>query len=62
VEGALEVESNFLLYRTRLELDVEVLAGARYDTLVPGGEHGRLIRRRLILLDQTTTVNLTVIV
>jgi 3-phenylpropionate/cinnamic acid dioxygenase small subunit len=62
VEGTLEVESNFLLYRTRLELDVEVLAGARYDTLVPGGEHGRLIRRRLILLDQTTTVNLTVIV
>ncbi|MEA2401149.1 MAG: hypothetical protein QOK00_1552, partial [Thermoleophilaceae bacterium] len=59
-DDSLEVESHFLLYRTRIELDVEVLAGARQDTLVSGGPHGWLIRRRYILLDQTTTVNLSV--
>jgi 3-phenylpropionate/cinnamic acid dioxygenase small subunit len=51
-DGAeLEVHSNFLVYRTRLETDKDIFVGARQDVLrrVNGGFR---IARRTILLDQ----------
>jgi biphenyl 2,3-dioxygenase beta subunit len=47
----LEVHSNFLVYRTRLETDKDMFVGARQDVLrrVDGGFR---IVRRTILLDQ----------
>jgi biphenyl 2,3-dioxygenase beta subunit len=47
----IEVHSNFLVYRTRLETDQDIFVGARRDTLrrVDGGFK---IARRTIILDQ----------
>jgi 3-phenylpropionate/cinnamic acid dioxygenase small subunit len=47
----LEVNSNFLVYRTRMESDKDIFVGARQDTLRREGE-GFKIARRTIILDQ----------
>jgi 3-phenylpropionate/cinnamic acid dioxygenase small subunit len=52
VDGAeLEVVSNFLVYRTRLETDKDMFVGARQDVLRRAGG-SFLLARRTILLDQ----------
>lgn len=48
---ALEVRTNFLVWRTRLEHERDLFAGTRTDLLRPGGEHGWRIFDRRILLD-----------
>lgn len=49
------VKANFLLYRTRLEHDVELFVGQREDLLRRAGtEAGWLIARRKLILDQST--------
>jgi 3-phenylpropionate/cinnamic acid dioxygenase small subunit len=50
-----EVHANYLLYRTRLEHDVEFFVGARSDVLrrVDDGVGWRIARRKVIL-DQST--------
>lgn len=48
------VTSNFLLYRNRLETEVDVFAGERQDVLRrTGAEVGFQIARRTIVLDQS---------
>lgn len=50
-----DVESNFLLYRSRLERQVDVFAGHRVDRLRPDPSGSAWkIADRMILLDQTT--------
>jgi len=50
-----EVHANFLLYRTRLEHDVEFFVGAREDILRRVDEGvGWQIARRKVVLDQST--------
>lgn len=51
VGDELVVRSAFLLYRNRLEREVDVYAGGRTDVLRPH-EDGYLLSRREILLDQ----------
>ena len=46
------MESNFLLYRTRLKSEETTWIGSRQDTLRRDGA-SLLIAKRLILLDQT---------
>lgn len=48
----LDVESCFLVYRTRLETQLDQFVGARHDRLRRHPEHGFQIVRRHILLDQ----------
>ena len=51
----LEVECNFMLYRSRLERDVDIFVGARRDLLRQSDSPaGYQIARRYIALDQTT--------
>ncbi|GAA1852633.1 3-phenylpropionate/cinnamic acid dioxygenase subunit beta [Pseudonocardia ailaonensis] len=50
--GELVVQSNFMLYRTRLKSDVDVWVGRRDDTLRRTSD-GLAIARRFIYLDQT---------
>jgi 3-phenylpropionate/cinnamic acid dioxygenase small subunit len=51
------VESNFLVYRTRLEREQDLLAGQRSDLLRRSNTHlGWQIARRTILLDQATVL------
>lgn len=52
-DDELEVESAFLVYRTRLETQVDHFVGARHDLLRRHSEHGFQIARRHILLDQS---------
>lgn len=52
-DDELEVESAFLVYRTRLETQVDYFVGARHDLLRRDPEHGFQIARRHILLDQS---------
>jgi 3-phenylpropionate/cinnamic acid dioxygenase small subunit len=46
-----EVHSNFLVYRTRMESDKDIFVGARQDILRRAGESFK-IARRTIILDQ----------
>jgi 3-phenylpropionate/cinnamic acid dioxygenase small subunit len=48
------VRTNFLLYRGRLQREVDLFAGVREDLLrrSPEAEHGWLIARRKVTLDQ----------
>jgi len=50
-EAEVEVQSNFLVYRTRLEHDRDILVGTRTDVL-RRGPAGLRIARRTIVLDQ----------
>jgi 3-phenylpropionate/cinnamic acid dioxygenase small subunit len=49
------VRTNFLLYRGRLQREVDIFVGVREDLLRrdPEAEHGWLIVRRKVTLDQT---------
>jgi 3-phenylpropionate/cinnamic acid dioxygenase small subunit len=49
------VRTNFVLYRGRLQREVDLFVGVREDILrrSPGAEHGWLIARRKVTLDQT---------
>lgn len=55
VEGTYEVRANFLLYQGRLRRDVDIFVGVRHDRYVrdPHAEHGWLITKRTIVLDQS---------
>jgi 3-phenylpropionate/cinnamic acid dioxygenase small subunit len=50
-----DVSSNFLLYRTRLETDLNVFAGRREDVLRKSPDGWR-IAKRMILLDQNVVL------
>jgi biphenyl 2,3-dioxygenase beta subunit len=55
-EGAeYDVSSNFLLYRTRLETDLNLFAGRREDVL-RRTQDGWRIAKRTILLDQNVVL------
>jgi len=60
--GELAARINFLVTRTRQDLDYQTFTGVRHDRLVPDGD-GFKIRRRTILTDQTviTATNLSVL-
>lgn len=49
------VRTNFLLYRGRLQREVDIFVGVRSDVLrrSPESEHGWLIARRTVTLDQS---------
>jgi biphenyl 2,3-dioxygenase beta subunit len=49
--GEIEVHSNFLVYRTRMETDQDIFVGKREDILRRAGESFK-IARRTIILDQ----------
>ena len=51
-----EVRSNFIVYRNRLETEVDVWAGERFDLLRRDGDSFR-IARRTILLDQNVVLS-----
>ncbi|ANW68279.1 3-phenylpropionate/cinnamic acid dioxygenase subunit beta [Mycolicibacterium sp. D5.8-2] len=50
------VRSNFLVYRNRLETEVDLWAGERFDELRPVGDSFR-IARRTVLLDQNVVLS-----
>jgi len=54
--GELTVTSNFILYRNRLETEVDIWAGMREDVLRPAGD-SFLIAKRTILLDQNVVLS-----
>jgi biphenyl 2,3-dioxygenase beta subunit len=56
VGGELAVASNFIVYRNRLESEVDIWAGAREDVLRPD-EDAFLIAKRTILLDQNVVLS-----
>jgi 3-phenylpropionate/cinnamic acid dioxygenase small subunit len=60
--GEFEVKSNFMVTRTRSDLDYQLLAGARGDRVRRAGER-LVICRREILVDQTviTATNLSML-
>jgi biphenyl 2,3-dioxygenase beta subunit len=49
--GEIEANSNFLVYRTRMESDKDIFVGARQDILRRQGASFK-IARRTIVLDQ----------
>lgn len=51
-DGVVRVRSNFLIYRSHLEYDLEIFGGYREDYLRPNGDSW-LICRRDIILDQS---------
>lgn len=54
-DGELDVTSNFILYRTRLEREMDLFAGKRIDVLRRvDSAFGWQIAKRTILLDQST--------
>lgn len=56
--GSFEVVTNFLVYRNRLESEVDIWVGARRDELVATQSGlGFLIRRRTVLLDQAAVLS-----
>lgn len=56
-DGEYRVESAFLLYRSRLERDVDIFVGRREDVLrVADTPYGYLIARRTVVLDQSTVL------
>ena len=57
-EGAYDVRSNFIVYRNRLEAEVDLWAGERFDRLRPGPPGGLYgIADRVILLDQNVVLS-----
>lgn len=59
--GEFVARVNFMITRTRQDLDYQLFTGARHDRLVPDGESFK-IRRRTVLVDQTviTGTNLSI--
>ncbi|OLT18221.1 benzene 1,2-dioxygenase [Pseudonocardia sp. CNS-139] len=58
VEGEYHVRSNFLVYRNRLEAEVDVWAGERRDVLrADDGATGFRIADRIVLLDQNLVLS-----
>lgn len=55
-KGELEVRSNFIVYRNRLEREVDVWAGGRVDKLRRHGD-GFLIAARTVLLEQNVVLS-----
>jgi biphenyl 2,3-dioxygenase beta subunit len=55
-EGAYDVRSNFIVYRNRLEAEVDLWAGERFDRLRPAGDRYG-IADRVILLDQNVVLS-----
>ena len=55
--GDLVVETNFILYRTRLNSEEDMWVGMRRDRLRKGGDQGYLITERNIFLDQTVLLS-----
>jgi 3-phenylpropionate/cinnamic acid dioxygenase small subunit len=57
-----EVTSRFLVYRNRVDVESDTLIGRRRDVLVRTADGGWLLRKRLVLLDQSVLLakNLTV--
>src|SRR6185437_1150500 len=60
--GDMAARLNFMITRTRQDLDYQLFTGVRHDRLVADGESFK-IRRRVILVDQTviTATNLSVL-
>jgi len=54
--GELTVTSNFIVYRNRLETEVDIWAGTREDLLRPHDD-SFLIAKRTILLDQNVVLS-----
>jgi biphenyl 2,3-dioxygenase subunit beta len=54
--GELDVQSNFIVYRNRLETEVDIWAGERADVLRPDGDSFK-IAKRTILLDQNVILS-----
>ncbi|QXJ22608.1 aromatic-ring-hydroxylating dioxygenase subunit beta [Actinomadura graeca] len=54
--AGLRVRSNFIVYRNRLETEVDIWAGERQDVLRPAGDSFR-IAARTILLDQNVVLS-----
>jgi 3-phenylpropionate/cinnamic acid dioxygenase small subunit len=48
-QGALQVRSSFLVYRSHLEHDSEVFSGWRDDELRPQGDSWRIARRSIVI-------------
>ncbi|ATW05272.1 aromatic-ring-hydroxylating dioxygenase subunit beta [Sphingorhabdus sp. YGSMI21] len=56
--GILNVSSSFILYRNRLERQVDIFAGYRQDELIPVNEDVHYkIRNRTIYIDQSTILS-----
>lgn len=56
-QGEYEVHCNFVLYRSRLERDVDIFVGTRTDLLRrTEGIYGYQIARRTVVLDQATVL------
>jgi 3-phenylpropionate/cinnamic acid dioxygenase small subunit len=49
----IEVHSNFLCYRTRMEKDQDIFVGTRHDLLRRDSSNFKIVRR-MIILDQAT--------
>jgi biphenyl 2,3-dioxygenase beta subunit len=60
--SGLDVRSNFLVTRTRQDLDYQMFTGSRQDLLLENDD-SFLLARRTILIDQTvlTATNLSVL-
>ncbi|SNQ45861.1 Biphenyl dioxygenase subunit beta [Frankia canadensis] len=55
--GSYDVRSNFLVYRNRLEAEVDLWAGERYDRLRPTDDGSFQIADRVVLLDQNVVLS-----
>jgi biphenyl 2,3-dioxygenase subunit beta len=55
-DSELDVRSNFIVYRNRLETEVDIWAGEREDVLRPEGDSFK-IAKRTILLDQNVILS-----
>jgi biphenyl 2,3-dioxygenase beta subunit len=54
--GGYDVRSNFIVYRNRLEAEVDLWAGERFDRLRPAGDLYGIVDR-VILLDQNVVLS-----
>lgn len=55
-DGEYRVRSNFIVYRNRMETEVDIWAGCREDVLRSNGD-GFLIAQRTVLLDQNVVLS-----
>ncbi|MBO1900405.1 3-phenylpropionate/cinnamic acid dioxygenase subunit beta [Leucobacter weissii] len=51
-DGLLQVRSAFLVYRNRLQTEVDIYAGGRNDVIRRGGVHGFEVVKRTLLFEQ----------